>query len=301
MSGIPLTATSAVWPQFPDSITSYPSTTAPIHIGGNDSTDLPTVSNPNLPLRAISAISSIPPPVPQPPSIPFPSFEQPTDLTTSILSNISPATQTDAPFNQMATNSIPNLIQNFQNELNDRRLVRLEDENSKRRNTAMNIEQMGVQVLQSQRDIQEQILQYQLMLDQCIQSLDHQSFVLTGQSEELAFLRTKMSQFEYLIDALRQRKEDNQHSQNKPRDTNCIDSTHLCSRNPLSMRTPSMPSLFTIGGITRVRSSRFQPLNPHHQPTSASLNESQNVNLPVPNSNVTTSQMSSHPMSNMNN
>ena len=44
------------------------------------------------------------------------------------------------------------------------------------------------------------------MLKQCIQSLDHQSFVLSGQSEEIALLRAKMHQYEYLIDALRKSK-----------------------------------------------------------------------------------------------
>ncbi len=38
------------------------------------------------------------------------------------------------------------------------------------------------------------------MLEQCMETLDHQNFVLNGQAEELALLRAKMRHFEYLMD-----------------------------------------------------------------------------------------------------
>ncbi len=44
------------------------------------------------------------------------------------------------------------------------------------------------------------------MLEQCMETLDHQNFVLNGQAEELALLRAKMRHFEYLMDAIKQSK-----------------------------------------------------------------------------------------------
>jgi hypothetical protein len=44
------------------------------------------------------------------------------------------------------------------------------------------------------------------MLEQCMETLDHQNFVLSGQAEELALLRAKMRHFEYLLDAIRHSK-----------------------------------------------------------------------------------------------
>lgn len=38
-----------------------------------------------------------------------------------------------------------------------------------------------------------------------METLDHQNLVLTGQSEEIALLRSKMRNFESLIDAFRNR------------------------------------------------------------------------------------------------
>ena len=40
------------------------------------------------------------------------------------------------------------------------------------------------------------------MLDQCMETLDHQNFVLTEQAEELAVLRAKMRHLEYFIDRI---------------------------------------------------------------------------------------------------
>jgi len=40
------------------------------------------------------------------------------------------------------------------------------------------------------------------MLEQCMETLDHQNFVLNGQAEELALLRAKMRHFEYLMDCI---------------------------------------------------------------------------------------------------
>lgn len=41
------------------------------------------------------------------------------------------------------------------------------------------------------------------MLEQCMESLDHQNYVLNEQNEELALLRAKMRHFEYLMDAFK--------------------------------------------------------------------------------------------------
>lgn len=44
------------------------------------------------------------------------------------------------------------------------------------------------------------------MLEQCMETLDHQNFVLNGQAEELALLRAKMKHFEYLMDLIKHTK-----------------------------------------------------------------------------------------------
>ena len=41
------------------------------------------------------------------------------------------------------------------------------------------------------------------MLEQCMEALDHQNFLLNEQAEELALLRAKMRHFEYVMDALK--------------------------------------------------------------------------------------------------
>ena len=46
------------------------------------------------------------------------------------------------------------------------------------------------------------------MLEQCMETLDHQNYVLNEQAEELALLRAKMRHFEYLMDALKLSKGD---------------------------------------------------------------------------------------------
>lgn len=42
------------------------------------------------------------------------------------------------------------------------------------------------------------------MLEQCLETLDHQNFIINGQSEELALLRAKMKHYEYIMDAIKQ-------------------------------------------------------------------------------------------------
>ena len=44
------------------------------------------------------------------------------------------------------------------------------------------------------------------MLEQCMDTLDHQNTILNEQSEELALLRSKMRHFEYLMDAYKHSK-----------------------------------------------------------------------------------------------
>jgi hypothetical protein len=78
---------------------------------------------------------------------------------------------------------------------------------------------MGANVLQGQMEVQDQVLKYQAvnivfiliksirikfqMLDQCMDSLDHQNFILNEQAEELSILRGKMRHFEYFLDTLK--------------------------------------------------------------------------------------------------
>ncbi|CAF1175296.1 unnamed protein product [Adineta ricciae] len=292
MVGIPQPfsiAESSAWSRFPGEPAFNPSLAEPL-------TDFPTVNNSNLPPSAIPTISSVAPPVPQPPSIPFPSIQQVNGQLGSVISTDSGTMQTGPLFNQMQMPFAPNPTQIMQNEFNNKRLAQLEEENAKRQTTIMNIQQMGEQVLQSQMDIQEQILQYRLMLKQCIQSLDHQSFILSGQSDEIALVRAKMCQFEYLIDALRKSKEENQQSQN-----NLPDPNFLCSQPQLPIRTPSMTP-FLLGGVTRVRSSKFQPFNPRRrspEPRPTTFNESQNANSTTSNLNVNTPSIS-RPADNIN-
>lgn len=41
------------------------------------------------------------------------------------------------------------------------------------------------------------------MLEQCLETLDHQNFVLNGQAEELALLRAKLRTFESFMDTIK--------------------------------------------------------------------------------------------------
>jgi hypothetical protein len=41
------------------------------------------------------------------------------------------------------------------------------------------------------------------MLEQCMEMLDHQNYILNEQAEELALVRAKMRHFEYLMDAFK--------------------------------------------------------------------------------------------------
>ncbi|CAF1304940.1 unnamed protein product [Adineta steineri] len=214
--------------------------------------------------------------------------------TNNFAPNVNALGQSLPPFNPMQINSVPNPIQAIQNEANQRRLTHLEDETAKRKNTTLTLQQMGQQVLQGQMDIQEQVLQYQFMLDQCIESLDHQNFILNGQSEEIALLHAKMRKFEYFIDAFKRSKENNQFQQNKYPDMNFIDNNLICSRNSLPMHPLSM-SPFLMNGVARVTSSKFQPFNPRYR--SPPNKRSSNPNEPQ---NQTSSARNSNPVSNTN-
>jgi len=41
------------------------------------------------------------------------------------------------------------------------------------------------------------------MLEQCLETLDHQNLVLNGQAEELALLRAKLRTFEAFMDTIK--------------------------------------------------------------------------------------------------
>ena len=87
-------AESSAWARFPGAPAFNSSLAEPL-------TDLPAVNNPNLPSSAIPSISSVAPPVPQPPSIPFPSIQQTNGQLGSISSTDSGTIQTGPLFNQM--------------------------------------------------------------------------------------------------------------------------------------------------------------------------------------------------------
>jgi len=101
MSGlIAPSASAGVWPR----ATGFPST-GPIPLGGG-STGLPVVTNPNLPSNITTGVGNLPPPIPQPPTTPFPSMRQPLGLSNSFASNNYATANTLPSMNSMPTNLV---------------------------------------------------------------------------------------------------------------------------------------------------------------------------------------------------
>ncbi|CAF2512022.1 unnamed protein product [Rotaria sp. Silwood2] len=250
MSGLyPSTAASYAWPR------TAGASSGPVPFGGN-----PT----GLPLNTAAAFGNRPPPVPQPPRTPFPSIQQPLGQTGGLTSPNYTGINTSPAFNPNAANAAQNQAQNALFAAYQRRLAQLEGENEDRRAATMNLTQMGTQLLQGQMDVQEQVLQYQFMLEQCMETLDHQNYVLNEQSDELSLLRAKMKHFEYLVDAFKLSKEGTNLLRSGVGDSNCISANLLCCRDPLTLPPPST-SPFFAGGATRVTASTFQPFNPRYR------------------------------------
>ncbi|CAF2452560.1 unnamed protein product [Rotaria sp. Silwood2] len=276
----PPTSVSNVWSSAVGPSPIGPPITGPTQQGGGNPTGLPTMNNPNLSSLTTGNTGNLPP-LP-----PFPSTQQLIGPANSFGSNDYATANTLPSVNVMPTNLIPNLAQTFQNDANSRRLRQLEDENLRRRNTAMSLQQMGTHILQSQMDVQEQVLQYQFMLEQCMNTLDYQNFLLSGQTEELALIRAKMRHFEYFMDAIRQMKKSRLLRQHGAEDSNINDCDFLNTPNPL------LP-LFT----GRLTSSQFQPLNLRR---SSKLNESRRMTPSIPNLSADNARLS-RPISNVNN
>ncbi|UJR25684.1 hypothetical protein I4U23_007035 [Adineta vaga] len=259
MSGLPLpSATTGVWPRGMNTSTG-PSMAGAIPLGGGPTT-LPTVNNSNLPV----------------PRTPFPSI-RPAGAPNSLISNPYATTNTLPAMNPAAMGLIRNPAQDAQNEAYQRRLNQLENENEDRRHANMNLTQMGSQVLQGQMDIQEQVLEYQYMLEHCMDYLDHQNQVISEQSEELALIRAKMKHFEYLMDALKHSKEGKHLDRSISGESHCIDQNLSCCRDPFALPAPST-SPFFAGGPTRVTASTFQPFNPRYRSPNSRASAAANLN-----------------------
>ncbi|CAF0732241.1 unnamed protein product [Adineta steineri] len=273
MSGQP-SAASGVWPR----ATGFPSIggtgSGPIPIGGGPA-GLPTVNNPNLPINTRTNLGNLPPPIPQQPRTPFPSLQQQGGQQTSLFTNQYAIPNTLQPYNTAGASNL--VSQNAQNEAYQRRLRQLEGENEDRRHATQHLTQIGGQVLQGQMDIQEQVLEYQYMLENCMDYLDHQNQVIGEQSEELALIRAKMKHFEYLMDAFKLSKEGNNLMHSMSGESKFVDSNRLCCREPLALPAPST-SPFFAGGPTRVTASTFQPFNPRYRSPTSRATAAANLN-----------------------
>ncbi|CAF1102154.1 unnamed protein product [Rotaria sp. Silwood1] len=281
----PPTSVSNVWSAAAGSSPAGPTITGPIQPGGGYPTGLSTVNNPNLPTSTTGSIGN-PPPIP-----PFTFAQQLIGPANSFASNDYATANTLPSVIAIPTNLVPNTAQTIQNETNTRRLKQLEDENMQRRKATISLQQMGTHILQSQMDVQEQVLQYQFMLEQCMETLDYQNFLLSGQAEELALIRAKMRHFEYFMDAIKQMKKIKLR-QNILEDFNINDCDLFNTPNPL------LP-LFT----GRLTASQFQPLDPPYRSSivrSSKLNESRRMTPSMPHLNTDNARLS-RPISNLNN
>jgi hypothetical protein len=102
MSGLPTPSAAAeVWPRAAGS-----TSTGPIPLGGGGPTGLPVVNNPNLPTYSSLGGGTLPPPVPQPPTTPFPAIRPTVGLTNSTISNNYATTNTLPPINPMPGNLV---------------------------------------------------------------------------------------------------------------------------------------------------------------------------------------------------
>ncbi|CAF1006756.1 unnamed protein product [Didymodactylos carnosus] len=177
-----MTATTSVWPRITPASTITPTVNPGLGSGIGTPTSAAGVSLTPVPSN-LPTISSIPPSLPAAPTGGL----------------ILPGSSLNPP-------TLGNNINLVNNDLNHRRLMQLEDENKRRAvtNNLMNdVQQTTAMLLHGQMDVQDQILQYQFMLEQCMTNLDHQNLVLNQQQEELSLLRSKMKRVDYMLDALK--------------------------------------------------------------------------------------------------
>ncbi|CAF0952446.1 unnamed protein product [Rotaria magnacalcarata] len=213
---------------------------------------------------------------------PFSSMQLPLGPANSLGSNLYATAHTSSSFYPNSTNLVQNPAESVQNDPNNRRLTQLEDESAQRSYSAKSVQQIGAQLLLSQMDVQEQVLQYQFMLEQCMETLDYQNFILNGQTEELTFLRSRLHQCENIMNTIKQMKKNNPLQQKGSKDSNQLDINFSNIRNPLPLREKSNLPIFNGSA----NSSQFQPANQRYQSIrdrSSNLNRSQSMTPSFPN------------------
>ncbi|CAF1274261.1 unnamed protein product [Didymodactylos carnosus] len=232
-----MTATTSVWPRITPASTITPTVNPGLGSGIGTPTSAAGVSLTPVPSN-LPTISSIPPSLPAAPTGGL----------------ILPGSSLNPP-------TLGNNINLVNNDLNHRRLMQLEDENKRRAvtNNLMNdVQQTTAMLLHGQMDVQDQILQYQFMLEQCMTNLDHQNLVLNQQQEELSLLRSKMKRVDYMLDALKYKGATNPSSM-----SSYPQSPAVAWHQTAVMPPPSSPHY--SGGATRVTPSTFQPRNPRYR------------------------------------
>jgi hypothetical protein len=109
MSGFPTpTAVSSIWPRGTDPTTNIPPMTRPMLTGGP--VDLPSINNPNLPLRTVGNSDNLPPTIPQPMRTPFPSLQQPLGPGNGFIRNNFPIAPALPPLNPYTPHFVCNLL-----------------------------------------------------------------------------------------------------------------------------------------------------------------------------------------------
>ncbi|CAM4863923.1 unnamed protein product [Rotaria socialis] len=267
----PTAAVSNVWSRAAAS-----TVTDPTLQNGRNPTGLPMVNNPNFPTSTTGNFGN------SAPAAPFSSMQLPLGPANSLGSNLYATAHTSSSFYPNSTNLVQSPAESAQNDANNRRLTQLEDESVQRSYSAKSVQQIGAQLLQSQMDVQEQVLQYQFMLEQCMETLDYQNFILNGQAEELTFLRRRLHQCENIMNTIKQMKKNNPLQQKGFKDSNQFDINVSNIRNPLPLREKSNLPIFNGSA----NSSQFQPTNQRYQSIkdrSSNQNRSQNMTPSFPN------------------
>jgi len=98
-------AAAEVWPRAAGSAST---STGPISLGGGGGgpAGLPVVNNPNLPSYSPPGGGNLPPPIPQPPTTPFPAIQPTVGLTNSTASNNYATANTLQPMNPVPVNLV---------------------------------------------------------------------------------------------------------------------------------------------------------------------------------------------------
>ncbi|CAF1441634.1 unnamed protein product, partial [Didymodactylos carnosus] len=142
----------------------------------------------------------------------------------------------------------------FNNSTNKRELVATNN------NSMRDVQQMATQILHGQMDVQEQVLQYQFMLEQCMSNLDHQNLLLSQQQEELSVLKAKIKHMDYMMEALKYKGTTNP----SPMPHYSQPAGASWQQTPYVALLPPSSSYYS-GGATRATPSTFQPTNPHYK------------------------------------